>query len=77
MKVRLGLVWWSDHKSWFAWPSPGMTVGPVSLFTLKSALLRTMNHIVLWLVLGDFGELRQGISHLVRARKSPFIAKGN
>lgn len=52
-----------------------MTVGPASPFTLKSALLRTVSHIVLRLVLEDSAKLRQGISQLVLTRKTSIHSK--
>ena len=69
MEVWLGLVRQSDRMFWFAWPSPGMTVGPESPSTLKSTLLRTTSHTALVLVLGLRGRESAG--------ESPFIAKGN
>lgn len=52
-----------------------MAVGPASPFALKSSLLRTVSHIVLWLVLEDSVKLRQGISHLALTRKTSIHSK--
>ena len=52
-----------------------MTVGPESPFTLQSALVWTVSHRVLWLVLEDSGELRQEISHPLLARKVSIHSK--